>query len=102
DSDNGSDTGAEFVLSKDGIHVQSVILHFVDGERGDSSTLATDSPAFQQDGWIKDPGGPAILNAQPWHNTHKQLDVNDDQLVTAIDVLLVINYLNAKQPNAVP
>jgi hypothetical protein len=31
----------------------------------------------------------------PWYNAARPLDVNNDQLISAIDVLLVINYLNA-------
>ncbi len=35
-----------------------------------------------------------ILSNAPWHNVARPLDVNNDQLISPIDVLLVINYLN--------
>ena len=34
-------------------------------------------------------------NPYPWHNTRLRYDVNDDGLVTAIDPLLIINFINS-------
>ncbi len=38
-----------------------------------------------------------IVSQTPWHNADSPLDVNDDNLVVAFDVLLVINELNNPQ-----
>ena len=38
----------------------------------------------------------------PWHNLKNPLDVNRDNIVSPIDVLLIINYLNSDAPAAVP
>lgn len=42
------------------------------------------------------------LQASPWQNPVNALDVNVDEMVTAVDALLVINALNAGQRHALP
>jgi sugar lactone lactonase YvrE len=41
-------------------------------------------------------------SANPWHNSSLVMDTNGDQQVTPLDALLIVNYLNASGPGAVP
>ncbi len=56
-------------------------------------------PNVNGDGWVS--GKDAQLIAAhlagylPWSNTHEPSDVNDDKSVTALDVLLLVNKINA-------
>lgn len=53
DSDDASQTGAEFVPDIAGLHITTIILHFVDGQRGDDD--------LANNGVIVEPGGPAFI-----------------------------------------
>jgi hypothetical protein len=44
----------------------------------------------------------SINQVRPWHNVAKPEDVDNNLLVAPIDAVLVINYLNARHPSAVP
>jgi hypothetical protein len=41
---------------------------------------------------------PTVFEDSPWQNPILQYDVNADRIVTPVDVLLIINYLNSSQP----
>ena len=41
-------------------------------------------------------------SANPWRNASQALDANGDQQLTPLDVLVVINYLNAHGPGVLP
>ncbi|MFK7736338.1 MAG: cadherin domain-containing protein [Pirellulaceae bacterium] len=43
-----------------------------------------------------------VASAFPWHNSGMAEDVNDDNFVTPIDALMVINYLNNASSSEVP
>lgn len=73
-------TGAEFLDDR-------IVIHLRDGERGDDDLTAN--------GIIVDPGAPVINNSSfPHRNPISQFDVNEDNQVTALDALVVINRLN--------
>ncbi len=72
-------TGAEFLSDR-------VILHFVDGLRGDDDSLANSV--------VSDPFGIAVpISQTPWQNPTNPYDVNNDGNVTSLDALLVINQI---------
>ena len=62
------------------------------------------------DGGAGEPGGPyaygfrveAAPTMNPWQCPVFPLDVNHDGLITPLDVLIVINYLNAHGPGTLP
>lgn len=41
-------------------------------------------------------------SARPWNNTRRPLDVNDDNVVSPVDALLVINAINARGSTVLP
>jgi VCBS repeat-containing protein len=43
-----------------------------------------------------------VINIHPWQNSNSALDVNGDGFVSPVDVLIIINYLNANGPGPVP
>lgn len=73
-------TGAE-------IFADRIVLHLRDGARGDDDT--------QENRLIVDPGAPAIdQRPTPYQNPVFSLDVNDDNLVSPLDALVIIRDLN--------
>ena len=82
---NGT-TGAIFFSDR-------IELHFVDGQRGDDD--------LQPNGQIVDVGAPGFTQ-HPWQNPLLPCDVNDDGLVTALDVLLQITDLNTGGTRSLP
>ena len=61
-------------------------VHFVDGARGDDDLTAN--------GVIVDPGAPAQVE-HPWQNPVLRYNVNNDALVSSLDVLALIQRINA-------
>jgi len=84
-------------LSKGGagaeILADRIRLRLVDGGRGDDDLLVN--------GTISARGAPAAdLRLHPWQNPQEPLDVNDDGHIEPLDVLVLINDINAKQSRA--
>jgi hypothetical protein len=42
------------------------------------------------------------LTSHVWHNQHRSVDVNDDNVIAADDVLTIINYINAHGSGPIP
>jgi len=68
----------------------------------DSGIVAVKFTAIDQGGASASTALAVKTNFLAWNNTVKPLDVNNDTRVTALDALLVINYLNTVGPGAVP
>jgi hypothetical protein len=79
-------TGAEYLDDNGDNRLDRIVLHLVDGGRGDADLAAN--------GRIADPGAPAI-DPTPYQNNVNSLDVDNDRTVAPLDVLLIINDLNA-------
>jgi hypothetical protein len=75
------------------ISADHIDLYFVDGQRGDDDLRAN--------GQIVDAGGPGFRE-HPWQNPLSPCDVDNNGRVEALDVLLVINDLNAHQARPLP
>ena len=75
------------------IYSDRVVLHFVDGERGDDDLIANGS--------IVDIGAPAVTE-HPWQNPILPEDVNNQGGVTPLDVLTLIADLNMHSSHALP
>jgi hypothetical protein len=75
------------------VRADRIELHFVDGQRGDDDLAAN--------GHIADVGGPG-LTERPWQNPDLQFDVDNDRLVMPLDVLMLINEINADGPRSLP
>jgi hypothetical protein len=81
-------TGAEILADR-------IVLHLVDGLRGDDDLTAN--------GIIVDPGAPGVnQRTKPWQNPDAAVDVDDDGAVAPLDVLLLINELNARGARDLP
>jgi hypothetical protein len=44
----------------------------------------------------------SVTTANPWTNAEHPLDVNHDERITALDVLVLVNYLNEYGPGTLP
>jgi protocatechuate 3,4-dioxygenase beta subunit len=81
-------TGAEIFSDR-------IVLHFVDGQRGDDDLTA--------DGTIIDVGAPCVNeHPMPWQNPATALDVNDDGVITPLDVLTLIVEVNRRGAGSLP
>ncbi len=75
------------------IYSDRVELHFVDGRRGDDDLIA--------DGSIIDLGAPGVTD-HPWQNPMIPKDVNNDALVSSLDVLALIQRINTNGIGQLP
>ncbi len=81
-------TGAELFADR-------IVVHFRDGERGDDDLL--------KNGTLVHAGAPALnLEPHPWQNWPLAVNVNDDDRITALDALTIINELNRLGARALP
>jgi len=75
------------------IYSDRVVLHFVDGKRGDDDLIANGS--------IIDTGAPAVTE-HPWQNPVLPEDVNNQGGVTPLDALTLIADINTHSSHALP
>jgi hypothetical protein len=75
------------------IYADRIQVYYVDGLRGDDDLAAN--------GILVDPGSPAVT-VHPWQNPVWPHNVNNDSLVSALDVLMVINEINARGARELP
>jgi hypothetical protein len=75
------------------IYSDRIEVHLVDGLRGDADLTAN--------GRIVDPGAPSA-SEHPWQNPVLRVNVNNDSIVSPLDVLLVINEINMRNSRTLP
>jgi len=90
---------ATLVISTVGVAEGSYELRLADSEIGaDSNFIGLQAAEI--------PAGIAVLRVEifsrPWQNPSDRFDVNNDGVVTPLDVLIVVNDLNAHSPRELP
>jgi hypothetical protein len=92
-------TSAQTLTTSDGVAWTLGNLTGLAGVSGNYSLELKAAESGIRDLAGNDLAGPAsdafvIVTGYPWRNSSNHLDVNGDTLITPLDVLLVINYLN--------
>lgn len=96
-----SDNGAPFSLWQNSTKTTSAVFTGQAGHTYRFYSTAKDNLGHTE---VQPPGADSVttVSTKPWQNALNPLDVNRDNVVSAIDVLLIINRLNARLNGPLP